>query len=97
MAQPSFKITQISKDFNLKTKDVTDAFKEINIDKKTGTTVDTEEFEILLDHLTSKHQIKNIDKYLSGESKIFVGEEKKTEKSEKPAKAEKLQMPEAKK
>ena len=90
------KITQISKDFNLKTKDVTDAFKEINVDKKTGATVDTEEFEWLIDHMTAKHQIKDIDKYLNGETKISSVEEKKAEKPKEKPVAEPKSEPEVK-
>ena len=40
------KITQLSKDFNLKSKDVTDTFKDLGIDKKSGGSVNEEEFEL---------------------------------------------------
>jgi len=73
MAQGNTKITQISKDFNIKSKDVLDIFStELGIDKKSGGTLDAEEFELFMQRITSKHQIKNIDAYLSGETKISV-------------------------
>ena len=79
MAQ--IKISQISKDFNMKSKDVADAFKEIGFEKKnSGATVDAEEFELFLNHMTRSHQIKDIDAYTSGSVTIKTV-------SDKPAKA----------
>ena len=44
----SIKVTQISKDFNLKTKDLTDVFKEIGFEKKNSSaTVEAEEYAVL--------------------------------------------------
>ena len=34
------KITQLSKDFSMKSKDITDAFKELGLDKKSGGSAD---------------------------------------------------------
>ena len=81
------KITQLSKDFSMKSKDVTDAFKELGLDKKSGASVDEVEFEMFLDHMTKTHQIKNIESYRNGTAKLTaVKEEKK--KAEPKAKAE---------
>ena len=77
MAQISLKITQISKDFNLKSKDVLDAFDEMGIEKKSGGSVDADEFELFMNFITSKHQIKDIDAYRDGRHKITVAKEKK--------------------
>ena len=77
------KITQISKDFNIKSKEILDTFKEIGIEKKSGGSADKDEFELFLAHLTSKNQIKDIDAYRDGRTKISVVAE---EKKEKPAK-----------
>ena len=61
------KISDISKDFNLKSKDVVDVFKEAGIEKKnSGAAVDEEEFEIFFSLITKSHQIKNIDAYTGG-------------------------------
>ena len=61
------KISDISKDFNLKSKDVVDVFKEAGIEKKnSGAAVDAEEFEIFFSLITKSHQIKNINAYTGG-------------------------------
>ena len=93
MAQTSIKISQITKDFNLKSKDVLDIFStELGIDKKSGATVDAAEFELFMQTVTLAHQIKNLDSYLTGECTIAIKKEaakaeaKAEEKS--PAKAE---------
>ncbi len=87
------KIQQLSLDFALKSKDVTDAFKELGLDKKTGSSVDGEEFELFMSHMTKKHQIKNIDAYLGGETQISSPETKKKsiEKAAKEEAAQKAQ------
>ena len=77
----SIKITQISKDFNIKTKDVSDIFKEVGLDKKTGASVEVEEYELFLHKITASHQIKNIDDYIDGKTKISVAQEKKETKA----------------
>ena len=85
MAQ--IKLAQISKDFNLKIKELTDIFKEIGFDKKSGAVVENEEFEIFLAHMTIKNQIRDIEAYRSGKNTISVVKEKKEEKAqEKPEK-----------
>ena len=75
--QSSIKITQLSKDFNLKSKDVLDALKDMGLDKKAGGSVDTDEFELFMSVMTKKHQIKKIEDYVSGVSRIAVKSEKK--------------------
>ena len=47
----AIKITQISKDFNLKSKDVLDVFKEVGLEKKTGGGAEMEEYELFLHKL----------------------------------------------
>ena len=76
------KITQLSKDFNIQQKDVINAFKELGIDKKTGASVDVDELELFFDYMTKKNQIKNLEAYTKGETKILM------EKKAKPKKAE---------
>ena len=78
----SVKITQISKDFNVKTKEILDIFKDAGIEKKSGAAVESEEYELFLHIATSTHQIKNIDDYLDGKTKITVIKEKDAEKEE---------------
>ena len=82
MAQGSMKITQISKDFNIKSKDVIDIFASLGLEKKSGATVDAEEFELFMQKITTAHQIKNLDAYLEGTTKITVKVEKSAPKAE---------------
>ena len=85
MAVSTIKISQITKDFNLKSKDVLDIFTaDLGIEKKTGATADGEEFELFIQKITLKNQIKNIDKYLSGEATITVKGEGTTETKAAP-------------
>ncbi len=74
------KITQISKDFDIKSKDVLDIFKDLGIEKKSGGSADLDEFELFLSHLTSKRQIKDLDAYRDGRTKIKSAVEKKEKK-----------------
>ena len=97
MPQAQVKIAQISKDFNLKSKDVIDSFKELGIEKKVGGSADGEEFELFLNHLTVKHQIKDLDAYRSGKVKIRSTEAKPAPKAEEPKKAEEIKKEEPKK
>ena len=78
------KITQISKDFDIKSKDLLDTFKELGIEKKTGGSVDKDEFELFLSHLTSTRQIKDLDAYRDGRSKIKSSVEKKAKPTPAP-------------
>ena len=77
MTNLPIKITQISKDFNIKSKDVLDTFKELGIEKKSGGSADKDEFELFISALTEKHQIKDLDAYRNGRTKIKSAEEKK--------------------
>ena len=84
------KITQLSKDFGMKSKDVTDAFKDLGLDKKSGGSVDETEFEMFLDHMTKTHQISNLDAYRKGLVKLTVtkGQRKAQPKPAEEAKVE---------
>ena len=88
MASGSIKITQISKDFNMKSKDVIDLFaNELNIDKKSGGTVSAEEFEVFMQKITLAHQMKNIVSYISGEVTISCSRPEPEKKAEPKAEA----------
>ena len=85
------KITQISKDFNIKSKDILDTFKDLGLDKKSGGSVDADEFELFFSKITASRQIKDIDGYRDGRIKITSEDKKEAAKPEqKPeVKAEK--------
>ena len=93
----TIKIAQISKDFNLKSKDVLDVFKEVGLEKKTGGGAESEEYELFIHKITASHQIKNIDDYIDGKTKVSViapkSEEKPTAEPEKKAEAPKADAP----
>ena len=93
----TIKIAQISKDFNLKSKDVLDVFKEVGLEKKTGGGAEAEEYELFIHKITASHQIKNIDDYIDGKTKVSViapkSEEKPTAEPEKKAEAPKADAP----
>ena len=97
----NIKITQLSKDLNMKSKDVLDVFaNDLKIDKKNGGTVDGEEFELFMQKLTLQNQIKNLDSYLDGTVKLACkrakkhAPEKKAEPKPEPKPAE-VKAPEA--
>ena len=86
MAQASIKISQVSKDFNLKSKEILDILaNEVGIEKKSGATLDKEEFELFMHKITSARQIKNIDAYLGGETKISIKSDSAAQKAEEKA------------
>ena len=96
----AIKITQISKDFNLKSKDVLDIFKNAGLDKKSGGGAEAEEYELFLNAITKSHQIKNIDDYIDGKTKITVekpkAEAKPAPKAEEPVVIKEEPKPEPK-
>ena len=89
------KITQLSKDFNLQQKDVINAFKEMGIEKKTGAAIDVDELELFFDYMTKKKQIKNLEAYTKGETKISVAKAAKPAKEAPKAEAPKAEAPKA--
>ena len=79
------KITQIAKDFNLKTKDITALLKAHGIEKNSSGSIDGDEYELFLAILTIENQIENLQDYLSG--KATLRGEKPAEEEKKPAPA----------
>ena len=83
------KISEMSKDFGMKAKDVIEGFKEVNIEKNTGASVSDVEFEIFMQHMTSTHQIHDLEAYTDGKITIKSAEpKKKAPKAAPEAKAE---------
>ena len=87
------KISELSKDFAMKSKDVIEEFKSVNIDKTTGGTVSDEEFAVFMQHITSSHQISDLEAYRSGKITIKIA----AEKAETPKKEAKAAEPKAEK
>ncbi len=65
------------------------------MEKKSGGSADKDEFELFLSHLTMSRQIKDLDAYRDGRTKIRSAEEKK-EKPAPKAEPEKAAAPEVK-
>ena len=94
------KISDFSKDFSMKSKDVIEKFKTINIEKTTSGTVSDEEFAVFMQHVTLGHQISDLEAYRSGKITIKIAgksvkEEAKAEapKTEVKAEAPKTEAP----
>ena len=81
------KITQITKDFAQKTKDVLDLLKARGVEKKSGATLTEAEFSLFLDALTAENQIENLDDYLTGKAKILTAAAAAAPAPEAPAAA----------
>ena len=95
----ALKVTQLAKDFNLKTKDVGDVFAKMNIEKKTGASVNGDELALFLNKITLSNEIKDLNAYLNGKTKIESVKEKKAEpapEAQKPAEAKPTPAPEVK-
>ena len=95
------KISEFSKDFAMKSKDVIEEFKTVNIEKTTGGTVSDEEFAVFMQHITSSHQISDLEAYTTGKITIKVAKEEpkketKAEKKEEPKVEKKAAAPEKK-
>ena len=95
------KITQLSKDFDMKSKDVLDTLKDYGLEKKTGGSIDGDEFEIFMQKLTLANQIKDIDSYREGRTKLSASDKKSKKSDEEkktaaPVKEEKLAVKEEK-
>ncbi len=72
----NYRINQIAKDFNIKSREILDAFSKKSGEKTHMTVLEPDEFEFLVIKLTERIQLDNIDDYLSGKSVIEPAEKK---------------------
>jgi len=79
----NYRINQIAKDLNIKSKDILEIFAGKGGDKTHMAVLEPDEFEFLMMKLTEKKQISNIDDYLAGKVTL---EEQKAKKEPKEAK-----------
>ena len=77
------KISDMSKDFAMKSKDVIEEFKAVNIEKTTSGTVSDEEFAVFMQHMTITHQISDLESYVSGKVTIKTREKPAAKKEVK--------------
>ena len=87
------KISDMSKDFAMKSKDVVEEFKAVKIEKTTGGTVSDEEFAAFMQHMTITHQISDLEAYRAG--KITITSPEKKEKDAPKAEEPKREAPKA--
>ena len=60
----NFKVNQLSKDLGLKSKDIMDVLAAHGIQSKTQSSLEPDEFGILLNNLTKDNQINGIEVYI---------------------------------
>ena len=80
------KVNQISKDLNIKSKDLAEIFAKEGIEYKSQKSLEPREFDILFDKLTRENQIKGIEDYLDGIT--YIPSNTKTEEPKKEAASE---------
>ena len=96
------KVTQLSKDMNMKSKDVIEVLAGKGVNLKSQATLEPAQFEVLFETLTKQNQIDNIGNYLDGVTYIPSKKKPAAEKAPKvesaPAevKAENKEAPKAK-
>ncbi len=83
-----FRISQLAKDFGVKTKELTTQLEELGISVKSNSAaLEPDEVNLLFENMTGGAQIKDIDAYLSGKTKISLPESSdNSDKEEKEAK-----------
>ena len=73
MAQQAttYRINRLAKEFNLKSKDIVDLLAENGVEGKTHMAIlEPAEFNLLIELITAKNQITNLDAYVKGEAVI---------------------------
>ncbi len=73
MAQQAttYRINRLAKEFNLKSKDIVDLLAENGVEGKTHMAIlEPAEFNLLIELMTAKNQITNLDAYVKGEAVI---------------------------
>ncbi len=95
-----YKVKEVADDFNVKSKKITEILSEkCGVNKKSMTSLDTEELNVIFDVMTTENEVKDFSEYFAVRDKAIeeyekqVAQEKKEEKStrkaipvEKPAK-----------
>ncbi len=74
MAQQKVKINELAKDMYLKAKDLADALGEMKIERSISASIEEEEINLLLEHLTKKQKLEDINPYLAGKVTLVVPE-----------------------
>ena len=83
-----YKVSDIAKDFNVPTKEITALLEETTGDaKKSGSALSTEELDIIFEVMTTRHAVKSFDEYFEKGEKAHkaAAEERKAAKEKKLA------------
>ena len=87
------RISELAKELGVKNKDILDVMNESGITGKSSSgTLDPEEFNVVMNELTTRNQIENIGDYIDGKIKL---EPKKAETKPEPKKPAKSETPKA--
>ena len=82
------RISELAKDLGVKNKDILDVLAENGVSGKSSSgTIDPDEFNIVMNELTSRSQISGIEDYINGKVKL--------EPKQAPAPAKKPEAPKA--
>ncbi len=80
------KISTLAKDLNIKSKDLLELFASLGMEgRKHSSTVEAEEFNVIIEALSSKKQINNFEDYISGKAKIARTDKPSSEINEEKA------------
>ncbi len=74
MAQQKIKINELAKELYLKGKDLVDALAEMKIERSISASIEEEEVNLILEHLTAKQKLDDINPYLAGKVTLIVPE-----------------------
>ena len=86
---PGRKINQLAKDLDTRTKELLTTLDTVGIaGKNTSGALETDEFNLLFEHLTKQNQIRDIDGYMSGKTSITLPESEAKKQAAAQAKAE---------
>ncbi len=83
-----YKVSDLAKDFSMQSKDIVSILAdEIGSTKKTGSTLDEQELDLVFDILTKKNSVKSFDEYFATGAKAreAAAKERKAEKDRKLA------------
>lgn len=81
-----YKIHEVSKDFNISSKDIIALLKDkLGVDKKSQTSLEDTELDLIFDYVTKQNQVKSFDEYFAA-GQIARDERAKARKAEKDRK-----------
>ncbi len=83
-----YKIHEVSKDFNVSSKDIITLLQDkLGVEKKSQTSLEDTELDLIFDIITKKHEVKNLDAYFAAGARAREerAKERKAEKDRKLA------------